>query len=238
MKQAWPRWCGVRAALVPGLVVLALPGAVLANANGPQDARTGAPQETTCNAVSCHTDEPLNSGPGVLELILPPSYVPAETYTIDVRLSQTGQMRWGFELTVLDELGQSAGSLAPSDGETQVSSFAPLGREYIKHTSLGTAAGQGDMHAWSFSWTAPPEDVGSVTFYAAGNASDNNNLQIRIGTSGDFVYTGQQSVQLPELHGLAAALGALASVTVLARPLRAGTRRSAPSNGSGPGVGP
>ena len=25
---------------------------------------------------------------------------------------------------------------------------------------------------WSLEWTAPPEDVGPVTFYAAGNAAD------------------------------------------------------------------
>jgi hypothetical protein len=181
--------------------------------------------EGSCFDSQCHDDELVDSGLGELVLIVPPSYVPDEVYTIDVRLSQADQMRWGFELTVLDAAGSSVGSLASTDGETQVAvsngTTEPLGREYVKHTPLGTAPGQPDSHAWSFHWTAPPGDAGPVTFYAAGNAADNNGFQFRLpgmGDAGDFIYTAQETIPLPEPGTAAlaivatAALGAIAGV--------------------------
>ena len=185
---------------------------------GPPNERTGAPLELTCAEFPlCHHDELVDAGLGDLQIILPPSYVPAETYAIEVRLSQTGQMRWGFELTALDSAGDSVGSLASTDAETQVSvsngTTELLGRQSVKHTPLGTAAGQPDAKSWSFEWTAPPSDVGPVSFYAAGNAADDNGFNFRLpgqGDAGDFIYTAQQTLSVPEpgapVVGLALAL--------------------------------
>jgi hypothetical protein len=185
---------------------------------GPDNERTGAPLEGTCFDSQCHDDELVDSGLGELVLIVPPSYVPDEVYALEVRLSQEGQMRWGFELTALDGAGSSVGNLASTDAATQVSVSNGinelLDREYVKHTPLGTAAGQPDAHGWSFEWTAPPSDVGPVTFYAAGNAADGNGHQFRLpgqDDAGDFIYTAQETVPLPEARraaiGLSVALG-------------------------------
>ena len=217
----------------PALGVLLLAARVWARGDlptGPENERTGAPQEMTCfEAVVCHFDEEVDSGPGELVLIVPPSYVPDEVYTIDVRLSQADQMRWGFELTVLDAGGASVGSLASTDAETQVDvsngTTEPLGREYVKHTPLGTAAGQPDGYSWSLDWTAPPGDAGPVTFYAAGNAADNNGFQFRLpgmGDAGDFIYTAQQTVPLPEPSSAALAIAAVAALGAIAQARRTG----------------
>jgi hypothetical protein len=195
-----------------------------ANSSGPPDERTAAPMEGTCFDMGCHTDAPLGSGPGDLVLIVPPSYVPDEVYVIDVRLSQAGQMRWGFELAALDALGSSVGNLMPLDAETQVTISQGLGRQYVKHTFLGSGGGQPDSYEWSFQWTAPSEDVGPLTFYAAGNAADNNGLQIDpTGQAGDFIYTAQQTVPLPEPSSAALALAAVAALGAIAQARRTGS---------------
>jgi hypothetical protein len=215
-------------AVVLALGVVLLGTRVWANGDlptGPENERTGAPQEMTCfEAVVCHFDEAVDSGPGELVLIVPPSYVPDEVYTIDVRLAQADQMRWGFELTVLDAAGSSVGSLTSTDAETQVDvsngTTELLGREYVKHTPLGTAAGQPDGYAWSFHWKAPPVDAGPVTFFAAGNAADDNGFQFRLpgqGDTGDFVYTAQETVPLPEPRSAALAIAAALSLGAFAQ---------------------
>jgi len=207
--------------------VLLLEGRVWANGiepKGPPNERTAAPMEGSCFDSQCHDDELVDSGPGELVVIVPPSYVPDEVYTIDVRLSQLDQMRWGFELAALDAAGSSVGSLTSTDGETQVSvsngTTERLGREYVKHTPFGTAPGQPDGHAWSFDWTAPSQDVGPVTFYAAGNAADDNGFQFRLpgmGDAGDFIYTAQETVALPEVSGAPFALAAAVALGVITR---------------------
>ncbi|MGH9972261.1 MAG: PQQ-dependent sugar dehydrogenase, partial [Pyrinomonadaceae bacterium] len=56
-------------------------------------------------------------------------------------------------------------------------------RQYIEHTLAGTFAGQQGGASWRFNWTAPPTDVGTITFYAAGNHANNDG-----NTSGDHIY--------------------------------------------------
>lgn len=179
--------------------------------------------EKTCgDDFGCHTDHAVDSGPGDLVLMVPSSYLPNEMYTIDVGLSQEGQLRWGFELTVLDAGGSSVGSLAPLDANTQTSSSL-LGRDYIKHTSVGTAFPQPDANSWSFVWTAPAEDVGPITFYAAGNAADGNGASTNPAGVGDFIYTNSAMVPLPEPSPT---LGEATVVALLGALVRRGALRS------------
>ena len=52
--------------------------------------------------------------------------------------------------------------------------FPPVDAQYIGHTSTGTAAGQQDSQTWTLRWIAPASSLGNVTFYASGNAANNN----------------------------------------------------------------
>jgi hypothetical protein len=171
----------------------------LATSTGPPDAHTGAPlagggSELEC--TECHNSFPVDSGPGVFSIEAPVAYKPGLTYEIRVLLSQTGRVRWGFELTAIDDSLIGAGEfLAGSDGFSQVSQAGT--REYVKQTSAGTADGQPDGQEWVFSWTAPATEIGPITLHAAGVAANSTG-----GSSGDDVYTTFVAVPEPSIVSL------------------------------------
>ena len=141
-----------------------------ASASGPIDGVTGAPTPTgtefTC-FNSCHKSFALDSGPGLLEIVGPESYVPGEVYEITVSLSHDGQSRWGFEMTAIDdELLLGAGNFVPRNLLTKVSTAAS-NRQYIKQGLFGTAPNHLDFASWTFDWMAPEEGVGSISFCGA-----------------------------------------------------------------------
>ncbi len=151
----------------------------------PPDEKTGAPNEGTCADVGCHAQNALNVSGGALMLTVPETYVPNEVYTIVVDLSRAGQSKWGFEMTALDANGARAGSFTAGDAaDTQLTETNS--KQYIQHTTAGTAAGTNDAHGWEFKWTAPDADVGPITFYAAGNAANSD-----FTPAGDYIYTTQ-----------------------------------------------
>jgi len=149
---------------------------------GPNNALTGAPGEGTC--ADCHGN--LNTGSGAFALsTVAAGYAPGETLTVAIALAQTGQRRWGFELTALDGANQRAGTLLLANATTTQLSTAATGRQYAKHTSAGTFNGTLDASpGWAVRWIAPAQGVGPVTFYAAGNAANGNGA-----STGDFIYT-------------------------------------------------
>ena len=159
---------------------------VHAFSSGPPAGYTGAPQEEPQACAECHV--PPDAGTGKISITAPQTYVPGQTYPITVTHANADQtrLRWGFELTVLDNASdEKAGQLQNPDGLTQVLNNAGPGsaRQYIEHTAAGTFAGQHNGASWTFNWTAPPTDVGPVTFYAAGNQANNDG-----NTSGDYIY--------------------------------------------------
>lgn len=158
--------------------------------SGPDDGRTNAPGESNCANFGCHTSFAMDSGPGAFVIGAPVEYIPGDTIDITVALSQTGQSRWGFEITALDSANQPVGQMRITNPRTQLSisngATAPIGRQYVKHTSIGTDAGLTDAsQGWSFKWIAPSNSgFGPVTFWGAGNAANFNTSN-----SGDYIYT-------------------------------------------------
>ncbi|MBP95359.1 hypothetical protein CMK18_05360 [Candidatus Poribacteria bacterium] len=152
--------------------------------------RTGAPgvPDQGQNCLSCHGSS--SSGTLVIHN-LPIQYKIGQKYTISVKLSQVGRQRWGFVLTALDQNRNRAGILESVDDNTQV--FRSGERQYIGHTSGGTAVGKANSNTWIFSWTAPQVNVGKISFYASGNAANNNSW-----TSGDNGYKTQTTIE-PEV---------------------------------------
>jgi uncharacterized repeat protein (TIGR01451 family) len=153
---------------------------------GPPAGYTGAPQEEPEACAECHV--PPDAGSGKISISAPQTYVPGQTYAITVTHTNADptRLRWGFELTVLDTASdEKAGELQNTNGLTQVLNDAGPGsaRQYIEHTAAGTFIGQQNGASWTFNWTAPPIDVGTVVFYAAGNQANNDG-----NTSGDFIY--------------------------------------------------
>jgi hypothetical protein len=113
----------------------------------------------------------------------PTAFTPGDTIDLFVKVLQTGQQRWGFELTVLDDMDQPVGDLIVTEpARTQLSIG---GRQYLKHTLSGTDPGTFDESpGWTLKWASPASRPGPVTFYIAGNAANGNGLR-----TGDFIYT-------------------------------------------------
>ena len=177
---------------------------VFAFSFGPNDGLTGAPGEGNC--TQCHSGNSLNASGGTLVLGVPGTYLPGEMYDIVVDLSRSRQSRWGFEMTALNGSGARAGTFAKADGNTQVSNANS--KQYIKQTAPGSASGTRDKNQWTFKWTAPTNDVGPITFYAAGNAANGD-----FRTSGDYIYTQSNTSEVPVYGVTLAGVGSLKTET-------------------------
>jgi uncharacterized protein (TIGR03437 family) len=123
-------------------------------------------------------------------------YVPGQTQTITVTVTDPVNVVYGFQMTArygtTDQQlsANQAGTFTSGGSDTFVmcDNFSPRlpGKscaasqpvEFIEHSAPS-------RKAFTFTWTAPATDVGPVHFYVAGNAVNNNGLQ----DGGDHVYT-------------------------------------------------
>jgi hypothetical protein len=172
------------------LATLALPSSSEGSAAGPINGHAGEPPNLS-SCIFCHASNPINSGEGDLRLLNPPAGVaPGQTYELTVELLHPGQSRWGFELTVLDQADNAAGTLVATDTtRTQISHDNGRNRDFLKQTLAGTDAGTPGPTRWSFQWTAP-QVFTAVTLYFAGDAADNSGT-----VQGDFIYTRSVTLQ-------------------------------------------
>ncbi|MBA2732140.1 MAG: PQQ-dependent sugar dehydrogenase, partial [Acidobacteria bacterium] len=158
-----------------------------AYSSGPPAGYTRAPGEEPEACAECHLQDPDNPGTGRITVTAPQTYVPGQTYQITVTHANSDptRLRWGFQLTALDDTDSKAGELQNTSVLTQIlNNQGPGGsRQYIEHTSSGTFINQQGGANWTFNWTAPATNVGPVTFYVAGNQANNDG-----NTSGDYVY--------------------------------------------------
>jgi len=206
--------------LAPALAALALAGAAsLATggarfSNGPEPSHTGAPavgaQPAEPNCTQCHTANPegsnLNAPGGALEILdLPELYAPGITYRLRVRLASDRTVadpdrRWGFQLTAVSAAdGAGAGTFtvrgSQAQGDTlQVVDADPVDswptRRYVEHLWDGVQDGATGPVEWSCDWTAPAQGLGTVLFFAAGNAANGS-----YEPGGDWIYTTADSMR-------------------------------------------
>jgi hypothetical protein len=151
---------------------------------------TGSPGEVTCNSSGCHTGTTTNTGGGSLNIDIPGmtnwQYVPGQTYTINATVSETGRSLFGLGFEILKSNGDNAGTLAAGTGnQIKTKSVSGFTRKNIVHTLNGGSSS--NSHTFTFTWTAPATDVGDVTIYFAGNATNSNQDE-----SGDHIYTTSQ----------------------------------------------
>ena len=191
MASSLQRWLLVLIGLLAGIAVLLVTSTALhptaaAFSAGPPPGYTRAPGEEPEACAECHVSSG-NTGTGQISVTAPPTYVPGQTYQVSVTHTNSDptRLRWGFQLTALDPSDEKAGELQNiNPALTQIIQGGPGGgRQYIEHAAGGTFVNQMGGASWTFNWTAPPTDVGVVTFYAAGNHANND-----ANTSGDFIY--------------------------------------------------
>lgn len=175
------------------LAILMMAGAsgAFAHSYGADPGLTGAPGEGTC--LGCHFGGQLNSGGGTLTITFPDpnGYVAGQKYRLRVSLADPTAKRWGFELTDRKEATNIfAGAFAVPSGTPVPILIEKAGAiQYVTHTPAGTYPQQITQAGWDIDWTAPAAGTGTVRFYAAGNAANNNG-----DPTGDKIYTTNLAV--------------------------------------------
>ncbi|MDP8208041.1 MAG: choice-of-anchor V domain-containing protein [Candidatus Electryonea clarkiae] len=172
--------------LMVSIIIISSVSVLFAYSGGPPDNKCGIPGTNDC--TQCHNSFGLNSGDGTLDFTDLTIYISGETYDLSVSLSDEDQSRWGFELAVIDMEGNQAGNLVVSDEENTQLSDNEDEPDFLKQTRTGTFADETEGE-WSFQWTAPSAGAGTVTFYIAGNAANNNG-----NSSGDYIYAINQAI--------------------------------------------
>ena len=190
------RNCHALILVVP--ILLATPEA-LGFSFQPPAGRTGAPPgNMTC--ADCHT----SSGNGSLTLEFGDgnlTYLPGETYPLKVILEDLGQQRFGFSMTSRE------GNAPTVDTGTWTAGSSTGVYDGGRHIGHQSAPFSDNGFTFEVMWTAPPEDVGPITFYAAGNAANGNGAN----GAGDNIYTQQLTVDpgaVPEPFWSASAVSA------------------------------
>jgi uncharacterized protein (TIGR03437 family) len=162
--------------------------------DGPDPRKTGAPGDNTCAQASCHTGTAINAGSGKVEIVFPGDlvYTPGVKQRLEVKITDSAARSYGFQATARlgsNESNGQAGRFDPLDSSTLVMcengrarttggcpAQAPL--EFIEHARAPQAG------TFSFEWTPPASDVGSIRFYVPGNAANGNRMP-----TGDRIYT-------------------------------------------------
>ena len=156
---------------------------------GPPPSYSGAPGEDSC--TECHSDFKVNTGGGSVQITgLPHDYRPGQIIQVNVKTSHATASIFGFQLTAIDSTGKTVGHFSVPQVQnppTQIlfGSTTAGDREYVEQTTAGlfdpTTFGS---NTWHFTWTAPPQLMGKVSFYAAGNGADSSQ-----DPGGDYIYT-------------------------------------------------
>lgn len=153
--------------------------------SGAPDGFTGSPFDDQTCATYCHHGNAETPLDGILSSDIPPTgYVPGNTYTILANIVRPGHSKFGFQVSPMDDHGNVLGTMVQLTNETQITGMGT----YITHSQSGTTGI--DSKSWNFEWIAPEAGTGSVTFYGAFNATNNNSSN-----NGDSIFTTTYTVQ-------------------------------------------
>ena len=171
------------------VLAASLPTLAQGFSSGPPDGYAGNPPFNE----SCRTCHGAAVGDGSVSLLGLPAgpYTPGQGYPLSIQLMDPGQMRWGFELAVIEDatLNQAGTIVVLDELNTQLSDNVDPDPDYLKHTWEGTYNGTPGPANWTFRWVAPAAPDVNVTFYVAGNAANGNGQP-----SGDYIYLTQRSL--------------------------------------------
>jgi uncharacterized protein (TIGR03437 family) len=177
----------------------ALPVIVLSYGNGPEPRKTGAPGDNTCAQATCHTGTAINAGGGKVEIVFPGDlvYQPGIKQRLQVKITDSAAL-YGFQATARlasNEAGGQGGRFDPIDASTFVmcenGSLRAAGAacpqqtplEFIEHSQAAQSG------TFTFEWTPPASDMGSIRMYVAANAANGNRM-----STGDRIYTASYTL--------------------------------------------
>ncbi len=148
---------------------------------GAHPGATGAPNDGSCADAGCHTGNVVQNDKIANSLIFPTldsTYTPGQTYLVTIKVKKTGIVRFGFEVGALaDATVKNAGDFTLKEASrTQLLTHVVKGdtRTEVTHTQAGNSTTTTGSTQWTFNWTAPATNVGTITFYYATNCANNN----------------------------------------------------------------
>lgn len=185
-------------------------GVVVANkhniqkSSGAHPGSSGAPGEPTCAKSGCHADAKVSSGNDVNTLTMKDAhgnsvqnYTPGASYTMTVRIVDNNTIafhpRFGFQIVALDKDDNSIGEFILTDAQrTQIqrATVNKKQRNYVSHRIDGTQPIAPNTGEWSFTWTAPSDYSGPITFYYCTNSANNDNTN-----KNDAIFTSSVTIQ-------------------------------------------
>lgn len=131
----------------------------------------------TCATSGCHSGTAVFTDTSIAKItsnIPSTGYVPGATYTFTATINKPTYVRFGFQASPQDSLGNYKGTMIVTNStKTKIT-----GTKYITHTQSGN-----NQSSWSWNWIAPAIGTGQVKMSGALMAANNNG-----GTSGDSVY--------------------------------------------------
>lgn len=155
---------------------------------------TNSPGEGNCTA--CHSGT-VNSGSGSVTITSSPTladgYTRGATYTMTVKVTNNdapNNTLFGFGFEALFSTGANGGTLNITNSsltQLKTTTVESNTRNNVVHTGSGNTGP--NSQNFSFEWIAPATGENPVTFYAVGNAANNNG-----NNSGDYIYTNSLQV--------------------------------------------
>lgn len=143
------------------------------SSGGRTDGRTGSPGDGPVTCSGCHSGGTLNASLAITTNIPAGGYALNTQYNITVTLtSSPNSTASGFQATSEKSGGTKVGTFGAGVGSQTINS-----NKGVTHTGTG-------QKVWSFTWTSPATNEGTLTFYASAIAANGNG-----GTSGDQVVT-------------------------------------------------
>jgi hypothetical protein len=154
------------------------------NQAGSPGGRTGAPGDGVC--TQCHSGT-VQSGSGFNNVTLTHAGTPVTEYetstTYQVQVSMaTNNAKNGFEIVALNPNNTVAGTWTITDA-TNTKTITSGGKSRVTHKLAGTSS-----TSWTFNWTSPATNVGTVTFYLATNQTNSSSSD-----DGDVIRTSQHT---------------------------------------------
>ena len=143
-----------------------------------QDFRTGSPGDSGNTCATCHDGGSFGTSLSITDDIPSGGYDLNTSYNITVTNTSSASKN-GFQVTAEKTSDNSkVGSFTAGSG-----SQAFNNDNHLTHTVTGN-----NQDSWTFTWTSPSTDQGTIKFYAAAVAADGTG-----GTSGDEVVTASTS---------------------------------------------
>lgn len=161
-------------------VVLTAPVVVWAFASGPPSGYTTAPGDHPGVAcTNCHKAFALNSQGGSVTVAFPNglTYVPGQTQTLSVTITDPAAVAYGFQMTARGENNpavQQAGSFVAGQNQKIIcAGSTPIPANGCANDGIQWIDQSQPLETSTFTvqWTAPASNIGNVHFYIAANAA-------------------------------------------------------------------